>query len=511
MSQKFLNFNKVSFSYDSMHAPLIADMSYSFPPGWYAIAGANGTGKTTFLKLASAIIMPDSGTVTIPGSVYYCEQRTDTPPEISQKMFDDNTGSAENIMQKLGVQRGWFDNWQMLSHGERKRFQLACALWMNPDVLCVDEPFNHLDALAKQAVVSILKGYPGIGLLVSHDRETSDELCRGCLIFDGNRITAHNSGISDALVSLENINASKKKKFMEKQRGLRRMSDELTHRKNKAMQADSKRSKKHLDRHDSDGRARIDLARLTGKDAVAGRLQKQMENRVLRAADELGRIDYIKEKKHVIFLPGCKSRRNYIFKTERYVIDMGGKTLVIPRLILDTGEKVAVTGSNGSGKSTFINFMMQGINTEEGHICYIPQEITKVQSDKIWMQIRAMKGADLGRVLVIISNLGSDPKQLLQSVSPSPGETRKLMLAMGIMKTPHIIVMDEPTNHMDIISIQCLEAALKECPCAVVLVSHDIKFLNAITDKIWHIECRGNQSLMLTETQRTGFNDVMKG
>jgi ATPase subunit of ABC transporter with duplicated ATPase domains len=277
------------------------------------------------------------------------------------------------------------------------------------------------------------------------------------------------------------------------------------------MQADSKRSKKHLDRHDSDGRAKIDLARLTGKDAVAGRLQKQMEKRVLRASDELGRIEYIKEKRHVIFLPGSKSRRNYIFKTERQVIGMGNKTLVIPRLILDTCEKVAITGSNGAGKSTFINFMMRGINTEEEHICYIPQEITKVQSDKIWMRIRAMKGADLGRVLVIISNLGSDQKQLLQSVSPSPGETRKLMLAMGIMKTPHIIVMDEPTNHMDIISIQCLEAALKECPCAVVLVSHDIKFLNAITDKNWHIECRENESFMLTETRRTGFNDVMKG
>ena len=114
---------------------------------------------------------------------------------------------------------------------------------------------------------------------------------------------------------------------MEKQRGLRRLSDELTNRKNKAMRADSKRSKKHLDRHDSDGRAKIDLARLTGKDAVAGTSETN--------GKEYSELRMKWEGLNILRKKACdiparfKSRRNYILKRKE-VIGMGNKTLVIP-------------------------------------------------------------------------------------------------------------------------------------------------------------------------------------
>jgi ATPase subunit of ABC transporter with duplicated ATPase domains len=89
--------------------------------------------------------------------------------------------------------------------------------------------------------------------------------------------------------------------------------------------------------------------------------------------------------------------------------------------------------------------------------------------------------------MIIISSLGSDPKKLLESVTPSPGETRKLLLALGVMREPHIILMDEPTNHMDLPSIECLEQALKDCPCAMLLISHDESFLEKLTTIKWKI------------------------
>jgi ATPase subunit of ABC transporter with duplicated ATPase domains len=89
--------------------------------------------------------------------------------------------------------------------------------------------------------------------------------------------------------------------------------------------------------------------------------------------------------------------------------------------------------------------------------------------------------------MTIISRLGSRPQRLLESVAPSPGETRKLLLALGMTRLPYLIVMDEPTNHMDLPSIECLEAALVNCPCALLLVSHDQRFLEKLTQIRWHL------------------------
>jgi len=90
-------------------------------------------------------------------------------------------------------------------------------------------------------------------------------------------------------------------------------------------------------------------------------------------------------------------------------------------------------------------------------------------------------------MMTVVSCLGSRPHRLLESVEPSPGEIRKILLATGIANVPHLIVMDEPTNHLDLPSIQCLEQALAGCPCGLLLVSHDRRFLNSLAHKRWHI------------------------
>ena len=97
--------------------------------------------------------------------------------------------------------------------------------------------------------------------------------------------------------------------------------------------------------------------------------------------------------------------------------------------------------------------------------------------------------------MTIVSRLGSHPQRLLDSVEPSPGETRKLLLALGMTREPHIIIMDEPTNHMDLPAIECLEAALWECPCSLLLVSHDHYFLNKLTDIQWEIQAQAESKM----------------
>lgn len=107
---------------------------------------------------------------------------------------------------------------------------------------------------------------------------------------------------------------------------------------------------------------------------------------------------------------------------------------------------------------------------------------------------RQLAGDRLGHLMTIVSRLGSRPDRLLASVQPSPGETRKLLLALGMVYAPCIVIMDEPTNHMDLPSIEALETALADCPCSLLLVSHDRRFLRQLTRTTWRIAAEGAAS-----------------
>ena len=103
--------------------------------------------------------------------------------------------------------------------------------------------------------------------------------------------------------------------------------------------------------------------------------------------------------------------------------------------------------------------------------------------------------------MILIQRLGSQAAQILETDMPSPGEVRKLLLADGIMLNPALIIMDEPTNHMDLPSMQCVEQALNECDCAQLLISHDFQFLKNIVHFYWAFEAdaRGGYTIHVTD------------
>jgi ATPase subunit of ABC transporter with duplicated ATPase domains len=439
------------------------------------------------LLLACGLLAPDGGQIVRPGASYYCPQRTDSLPENALQFLSCVDRPAQEIRQKLGLSADFAAKWDTLSHGERKKLQIACALWARPMILALDEPFNHLDSDAKKTIINTLKDYDGIGLLVSHEKKILDELCNGCVFFYGNKIIIKPGAASRGLNDIKEENKSRIKLLRDKTKQHDKLYSEFNKRKDRALQADGRRSKSGLDIHDVDGRAKMDFARLTGKDAIAGGLQHQMEARLKRSEDEINSIEYVKEKKLGIWMPSGLSHRNYLFKSVPTKINMGAKTLNIPDLTISPADRISLTGNNGTGKSTLLNYIIPRLNVPPENICHIPQEIPEKYSIALWQNLRKSSNTELGRIMIIISSLGSDPKKLLESVTPSPGETRKLLLALGVMREPHIILMDEPTNHMDLPSIECLEQALKDCPCAMLLISHDESFLEKLTTIKWKI------------------------
>jgi len=173
------------------------------------------------------------------------------------------------------------------------------------------------------------------------------------------------------------------------------------------------------------------------------------------------------------------------------------KILQFPELTIQNGEKIGIIGNNGAGKSTFIIRFLNMLNLPSEKVIYIPQEITIEHSKSIINRIQNYKSEMKGQLMTVISRLGSDPNHVLETTIPSPGEVRKLMLAEGIMTNPAMIIMDEPTNHMDLPSIECVEKALNECGCSQLLVSHDMAFLGKTVHYFWFFEQVNNNEFRI--------------
>ena len=488
MKKRFLRFRHVTFGYETATEFLFEDIDLSFASGWSGVIGANGTGKTTLLKLATGLLEPNEGIIDRHLYALYCPQRTDDAPDRLDEFIGAETRSAAIVKNQLGIENDWIHRWPTLSHGERKRTQLAVALWLRPDVLAIDEPTNHVDAEAKEIIANALKAYEGIGLLVSHDRALLDALCRQCVYIDPPDVIARPGGYSRSMEALRTEQQYHRNQYLLKKRTYKKLKREATRRREVADKSRVRRSKRGLAKKDHDAREKIDRARVTGKDAVGGKLHRQIKGRLSRAREDLDGAKVKKEHALGIWLPGIVSRRNYLLELSEGAVSLGKrKELIHPALVIHPDDRIALTGPNGSGKSTLIRKIIGRLNAPKDRVTYIPQEIDVRRSESILNRARDLPRERLGHLMTIISRLGSRPERLLDSDEPSPGEIRKLLLAVGMTAEPHIIVMDEPTNHMDLPSIECLEQALSDCPCALLLVSHDRRFLDNLTHVNWKI------------------------
>jgi len=488
MSNLSILFQNVSFTYDRATHTLIHDLSVHLTQGWTGIVGANGVGKSTVLKLATGDLKPQQGQVISPEFTIYCQQRTDNAPDQLCELIQSINGDAFKIKGVLGVEDDWLERWPTLSHGERKRAQIAVAMWRKPQVLAVDEPTNHLDIEAQDLLFEALSSFNGVGMLVSHDRKLLDELCHQCLFIEPPKAILRPGNYSHGLQQAKNDEVAVQKQRTQAKHEFSRLKREADKRRDAASRANRKRSKKGLAQKDHDAREKINLARVTGKDGSAGKILNQLGGRLSQVQKKMDGIKVNKTYKMGIWMSGSKSQRNTLFNLPAGSLSLGAdRWLHFPDLSMKPDDRIALTGLNGSGKSTLIDHIMQRLNLPMNHVTYVPQEIDIHASQGIMARARELPNEKLGQMMTVVSCLGSRPQRLLESVKPSPGEIRKVLLGTGIANIPYLIVMDEPTNHLDLLSTECLEQALYDCPCGMLLVSHDRRFLDTLAHKRWHI------------------------
>ena len=510
-----ITLSHIAYYYEGAAEQALSSVTATFPEGWTGIVGGNGCGKTTLLRLVCGELEPTAGQIAPASGGVYCPQETERMPDAAEDFALDFSGDALRWRRVLGIGDDWAWRYGELSEGQRKRLQVAVALWADPRVLALDEPTNHVDAECRGRLIEALRGFKGVGLLVSHDREMLDALVGQCLFLGGGRAVMRPGTYSKAREQeqLERTATLRERKSAKAE--LTRLQRVKAARDQEAARADARRSKRAIAKGDTDAKSRIDLAIYSGQDGKAGQRSVQVDARIGSAQKRLEQSRVSKVYDADVWLDARPSHRRVLLELdaghlafgtgERMadILDAPGEgpsdaCLRIPHLAVAPTDHIALTGPNGAGKSTLVAALVRALPPDVP-LLYLPQELASDERRGQLAALRDLPQAQRGQVLSIVAQLNSDPDRLLSGDLASPGETRKLMLALGILARPQVIVMDEPTNHLDLISTEALEAMLASCPCALVLVSHDRRFLSATTTIRWRIALSGQGSSLMVE------------
>ena len=429
-----------------------------------ALIGRNGAGKTTLLKLLAGQIDADKGKrVIVPGThVVMLEQEPDFRAFATLMDFAVAAPNAPEefevaaIADQLGIDMS--RTAASASGGERRRAALARALAQNPDVLLLDEPTNHLDLAAIDWLESWLARYTGAFVAISHDRTFLTRLTRQTLWLDRGSIRRKEIGFG----------------------GFEEWSDAIAAEEARAAQRLD--SKLRLEAH------WLERGVTARRKRNQGRLEKLKEMRATRAAmiggpgvAKLGLANDDVRSKSVIVAEGVSKSfgdrviiKNFDFRVQR-------------------GDRIGIVGANGAGKSTLLKLLTGEIQPDSGKITLAPtldgividQQRSLMSPDKTvrdiladggdWVEVRGVKKHIQGYLKEFLF----DPGVMEASVGAlSGGERSRLLLAREFARESNLLVLDEPTNDLDLETLDLLQEVIADYAGTVLLVSHDRDFLD---------------------------------
>ncbi len=514
-----LNIHNLSVSFGGTY--LFEEVTFRLGAGdRVGLVGKNGAGKSTMLKILAKDFAPDSGVISQEKEVrmgflrqdidfeqgrtvleeayeafidikiverklaeinHQLVTRTDYESEGYSQIIEDLSdythrfellggynyvGDTEKILLGLGFKREVFDNQtETFSGGWRMRIELAKLLLQSNDVLLLDEPTNHLDIESIIWLESFLRNYPGVVVIVSHDKMFLDNVTNRTIEISLGKAYDFNKPYSEYLLLRHEIR--------EKQ---------LATQKNQAKKIEE--TEKLIEKF----RAKASKA--------------SMAQSLIKKLDKVERIEVDEDDNSVmnISFPLSKEPGRVVIEAEDVTKKYGDKTILKDiSLLVERGSKIAFVGQNGQGKSTFIKAIVDefeyqgniklGHNVQLGYFAqnqaeYLDGEITLLQTmedaatDTNRMKVRDMLGSFLFR--------GDDVEKKVKVLSG--GERNRLALCKLLLQPINVLLMDEPTNHLDIKSKNVLKAALQKYEGTLLLVSHDRDFLQGMSNIVYEFK-----------------------
>ncbi|WP_394848477.1 ATP-binding cassette domain-containing protein [Pendulispora brunnea] len=478
-----------SFAYA---APILTDVTLALGAGWHGLVGANGAGKTTFLRMILGEIAPETGTIRVEpdrARIVLCPQPVDVRTDDVTRFCDDGGARARRLRDRLALDPTSLDRWSTLSPGERKRWQVGAALAEEPDILLLDEPTNHIDASARALLVEALHGFRGLGIVVSHDRALLDGLTRVTLRVHrcAVRVYPVPYTMAKAQWELEERHAQDERdKAAERANTAQKALGDAHRNHDPGYRA---RSLRGLDPRDHDARSFVTKFRMNTADHRLGQRVGVARHAAERAAEAVPKIERDKTLGRSLFVGYERARAPKIAALAGETLRAGEHEILRDvRVEVRRDDRIAIRGDNGAGKTTLMRALLDASTAPENRLFYLPQDIDTEEGAALLVHTMNLEPASRGRVLALVAALGVDPDRLLRSRSPSPGEARKIAIAWGLGRHVWAAFLDEPTNHLDLPSIERLERALAAYPGALVLVTHDDDFARACTHTTWHLD-----------------------
>ncbi|MCF7500212.1 ABC-F family ATPase [Pseudoalteromonas sp. L1] len=495
--------------------PLFENISAKFGNGnRYGLIGANGCGKSTFMKILSGALVPTAGNVSIaPGlklgtlsqdqfafeqysvvdavimgdaELWKVKQERDriySLPEMSEEdgmkvaelesIFAEMDGytaesRAEEILLQAGIEQAFhYGLMANVAPGWKLRVLLAQALFANPDILLLDEPTNNLDIHTITWLANELNQRKCTMIIISHDRHFLNSVCTHMADIDYGELRIYPGNyekwIEASSLQREQLLAENAKKSAE--------IDELQEFVNRfgANASKAKLASSRAKRMD-----KIKLDEVKASSRISPSLRFDEGKKMYRQALELTKLGH----------------------------GFDGETLFSGGdLLLEAGAKLAVIGENGVGKTTFLRCLVNELQSNEGvvkwsenaSIGYCPQDSSKEFDNDLtlfdWMsQWRTAKHNDLmvramlGRLLFTADDANKKARNC------SGGEKNRLLFGKLMMQDINVLIMDEPTNHMDMEAIEALNNALKDYQGTLIFVSHDREFVSSLATRIIDIK-----------------------
>jgi ATP-binding cassette subfamily F protein 3 len=484
---------------------LFEEASLTIHPGQnVGLTGRNGTGKSSLFALLLQHYPTDAGDISLPAGWVTAHVAQETPATESstldyvldgdeelrklQTLLENTTDGTHlgELHAKLDAIDGYraesraarllhglgFQNEEMrqsvssFSGGWRMRLNLARALMCRSDLLLLDEPTNHLDLDAVMWLEEWLRKYPGTLLLISHDRDFLDSVCKHILNIEHHRATLYSGNYS----------------AFEKVRAERLANQQAEHEK-------QQREMSHMQQYVDRFRAQATKA-------------KQAQSR-LKALQRMKLISpaHVDSPFHFKFLVP-RHRPDPLMTMEDVATGYAQRAPVIQDLNLNihAGDRIGLLGPNGAGKSTLIKLLAQMLpvlsgqltQAKECQIGYFAQhQVDQLNPDhspfEHLRQLNPKISDQQGRNF--LGGFGFQGERALERVAPfSGGEKARLALALIVYQRPNLLLLDEPTNHLDIEMRQALVEALQEFQGAMLIVSHDRFLLRATCDQLWLVD-----------------------
>lgn len=492
---------------------LFEEMTFGLAKGQKAaMIGRNGCGKTSLLKILSGKDSPDSGNVSIRREtrVEYLDQDPQFEPGLTvlEAVFDSSNPSLQLIRQyeaistqanpdakalqeivdKMELHQAWDaeakvkeilgklgvhqlnQSVETLSGGQRKRIALARVLIAEPDLLVLDEPTNHLDVEGIEWLEGYLSNANLTLLLVTHDRYFLDRVCNTILELEEGKMYVHDGNYSY---------------FLEKKAEREAAQDKVVDRANNLLRKELEWLRRQPKARTTKSKARIDAAHQLQEDASQTRTETSLNmnfasRRLGKKILELDKIS--KAYGNKVILSGFE----YTFKRQ---------------------ERIGIVGHNGVGKTTFLDLITGKQQPDSGTIDtgetiqfgYYTQAGLHFKDDQVVLDVIkdvaeyiTLANGDQVSVSQMLNLFGFPPKVQYTPVGRlSGGEKRRLHLLRVLIEQPNFLILDEPTNDLDIITLNTLEEYLEGFGGCLVIVSHDRYFLDKLADTLLVFEGDG--------------------